>query len=219
MDNRVTAIQELLLDAKWRHVNTHDNPADILSRGSSTTNLNISHLWWEGPPWLRRPPEQWPHPQFTVLTELPETKPVTLLAPALPSPQFWETISSFTTLVRTYAWIRRFVANTRLPAGKRQLTPHLTAEECHSTKRLFFWLVQVETYPEAVRGVQWNSHVPKAHSLSGFNLSPTDDGLLTLTSRVRDFRLHNRPRVLIPLSIKSSLVRLYVKDLHIQSLH
>ncbi len=71
--NRVAAIHELLLDAKWRHVNTHNNPADILSRGSSTTNLNISHLWWEGPPWLRLPPEQWPPPQFTVLTELPET--------------------------------------------------------------------------------------------------------------------------------------------------
>ncbi len=130
-----------LLDAKWRHVNTHDYPADILSRGSSTTNLNISHLWWEGPPWLRLPPEQCPPPQFTVLTELPETKAVTLLAPALPSQQFWETFSSFTTLVRTYAWVRRFAANARLPAEKSQLTPHLTAEECHSTKRLFFRLV------------------------------------------------------------------------------
>ncbi len=217
--NRVAAIHELLLDAKWRHVNTHDNPADILSRGSSTTNLNISHLWWEGPPWLRLPPEQWPPPQFTVLTELPETKAVTLLVPALPSQQFWETFSSFTTLVRTYAWVRRFAANARLPAEKRQLTPHLTAEECHSTKRLFFRLVQVETYPEAVQAVQRNSHVPKAHSLSGFNLSLTDDGLPTLTTRVRDFRLHNRPRVLIPLSIKSSLVRLYVTDLHIQYHH
>ncbi len=66
------------------------------------------------PPWLRLPPEQWPPPQFIVLTELPETKAVTLLAPALPSPQFWETFS-----IRTYAWVRRFAANAHLPAGKR----------------------------------------------------------------------------------------------------
>jgi hypothetical protein len=59
-----------------RYVPTEDNPADIVSRGSSVQNLQESELWWRGPQWLTSL-SAWPEtdavkPYFTsFLTVLP----------------------------------------------------------------------------------------------------------------------------------------------------
>lgn len=58
--NRVSKINELTEDIRWRHVRTHDNPADLVSRGVSPKGLADSSLWWHGPSWLRLPSEEWP---------------------------------------------------------------------------------------------------------------------------------------------------------------
>ena len=49
--NRVAKIQgsDFL---KWSHVGTHDNPADIASRGSDPSKLKNCSLWWSDHQWL-----------------------------------------------------------------------------------------------------------------------------------------------------------------------
>ncbi len=44
----------------WRYINTLDNPADILSRGAFSSELEEHELWWKGPPWLKDSPASWP---------------------------------------------------------------------------------------------------------------------------------------------------------------
>lgn len=51
--NRVTEIQQLTGQAKWNHVNSKDNPADIISRGMHPNQLKTCQLWWNGPEWLK----------------------------------------------------------------------------------------------------------------------------------------------------------------------
>lgn len=41
-------------------VPTKVNPADLATRGMTTTELQNSHLWYKGPKFLRKPPEEWP---------------------------------------------------------------------------------------------------------------------------------------------------------------
>ncbi len=53
--NRVSAIQSAIPPEHWRHVKSKDNPADLPSRGISTTELLSSRLWWHGPDWLHNP--------------------------------------------------------------------------------------------------------------------------------------------------------------------
>lgn len=66
--NRVIEIKQLCEGANWRHVEGVLNPADLLTRGISATQLNGENLWWHGPPWLTLPEETWPQPIVTTLS-------------------------------------------------------------------------------------------------------------------------------------------------------
>lgn len=50
--NRTAEIQSALPQLHWRHVKSGDNPADLISRGTSLKKLQNYKLWWEGPDWL-----------------------------------------------------------------------------------------------------------------------------------------------------------------------
>lgn len=47
--NRVSKILKLTSPKQWRHVGTHDNPADCATRGLSPIELANFSLWWKGP--------------------------------------------------------------------------------------------------------------------------------------------------------------------------
>ncbi|GFV31898.1 uncharacterized protein TNCV_2564011 [Trichonephila clavipes] len=46
--NRVAKIQELIVNFSWHHISSENNPADLVSRGLSVSDLINSPLWWKG---------------------------------------------------------------------------------------------------------------------------------------------------------------------------
>ncbi|KAK9679075.1 Reverse transcriptase (RNA-dependent DNA polymerase) [Popillia japonica] len=66
VSNRVSQIQSLTSSNEWHHIRSEDNPADILSRGTTPTDLLKSTMWWHGPSWLHEPEENWPMSILTV---------------------------------------------------------------------------------------------------------------------------------------------------------
>lgn len=68
--NRVQAIKEDARHAIWAHVGTHDNPADLLSRGMPASEFVESKLWKQGPKWLAQPRKEWPKSKLTVTPEM-----------------------------------------------------------------------------------------------------------------------------------------------------
>ncbi|GFX57773.1 integrase_H2C2 domain-containing protein [Trichonephila clavipes] len=77
--NRVSIIQELTESDFWKHVNSENNPAEILSRGISPDKIQHCELWWLGPPFLHQYKELEPYDITAVegddlfLQELKET--------------------------------------------------------------------------------------------------------------------------------------------------
>ncbi|EFO96617.1 hypothetical protein CRE_01389 [Caenorhabditis remanei] len=65
--NRIKTIQENRnkmkecgIDTTIHHCPTKENPADFATRGMSTTELQNSKMWFEGPDFLRQDPGDWP---------------------------------------------------------------------------------------------------------------------------------------------------------------
>lgn len=74
--NRVAHIQEVIPPASWRYVPTLENPADCVSRGLTPTQLLTHDIWWHGPDFLRRGPDDWPEqPPIKMDTDVSEEKP------------------------------------------------------------------------------------------------------------------------------------------------
>ncbi len=138
VQNRVNKIQEKKLE--WRYVPTNENPADLGSRGGVVNQNN--KLWWNGPMWLSKP-EEWPANVETKATKasLAEAKKVRelfQLATEQEPDGFSELLErrSYWTVLRTCAWIARFLYNARRKSEVKKSGP-LTTEEIEAQKE--FW--------------------------------------------------------------------------------
>lgn len=59
---RIEKIQDITreVNLQWRWVKGEDNPADLISRGSSVLELQRESKWWKGPEWLHGIDKEWP---------------------------------------------------------------------------------------------------------------------------------------------------------------
>ena len=77
---RVNEILSLTTENQWRHCPSEDNPADIGSRGMNATKLEKSELWWNGPEWIMKSPDQWPADIVKQTTEESEAERLVTLS-------------------------------------------------------------------------------------------------------------------------------------------
>ena len=66
---RVIEMKSLLPNATWNFCPTDENPADLLSRGTTTKVLMSSSFWQHGPKWLPSP-NKWPSSQLPPIPPL-----------------------------------------------------------------------------------------------------------------------------------------------------
>lgn len=67
--NRVSTILKSSALDRWHHTPGEQNPADLVSRGTSVQALRASTDWWNGPRWLSQTVQHWPKTLTTVLSE------------------------------------------------------------------------------------------------------------------------------------------------------
>lgn len=60
VSNRISEILKNSQINQWNHVPGSQNPADLVSRGSSAEKLKNSSLWWNGPDCLKSASNLWP---------------------------------------------------------------------------------------------------------------------------------------------------------------
>ncbi len=217
--NRIKQIQSLIPNARWSHISSSSNPADMLSRGMTAEALLDASLWWKGPPWLNLPQEEWPSPQFALPENLPEIKTVTLVAAPETQEKPWQNFSSFDHMVRILSWCRRYLHNSRHPSDQRIMTSTLSTTEYQGTINKLIAMDQQEFYPQAIQAVKGSKQLPKNHVLKKYILSLNDKGVLLVSTRVRDPHNPSQDKKIIPLSIHSNLTRLLLSSLHLRHLH
>jgi len=142
--NRTAEIQRLSADAKWHHIRSEQNPADVLSRGIDPDEIQDHKLWWNGPLFLQEDyNEKLSDSQQPLnIEELPEAKKqvVTLHAVQNKEPSFINKFSSLGRLKRTIVYCLRFIHNSKVNSTRKvsKLNGPLQSNELERSKHVIW---------------------------------------------------------------------------------
>lgn len=223
--NRVTEIQQNTSQAKWHHIKSQDNPADILSRGCLPSKLQNYNHWWLGPKWLLQDSSFWPLDNFsihnsnapdeclieerkTIKFSLISTKPVDLS----------ENFSSITRLTRVFSYCFRFLHNIKTKLSDRNFSV-LSTKELNDT--LYFFLRQSQRvhFNSEFKDLQNNRHISNQSKLVSLNPFLDDKGLICVGGRLEHSHLSFHSRHQIILHPHAHITKLIIEGEHLRLLH
>nr|XP_061816936.1 uncharacterized protein LOC133606706 [Nerophis lumbriciformis] len=214
---RVSEIQELTDRQSWRYVDTHNNPADDITRGKPLLELAEDGRWRQGPPFLRQSAEYWPkRPEKDSTLTSSELKNITFCGLAVV--QSDNNIPD-ASLFNTWKELVR-VTQQAGQEGPRGST-HSQTISSQEAEFLLLRRCQVQTFPADIMSLKTQNAVSAKSRLAC--LSPEWDsttGLIRVGGRLR--RLQNpdleeiHPIVLDP---KHQITKLLIKDMDERLLH
>ncbi|XP_058828387.1 uncharacterized protein LOC131688231 [Topomyia yanbarensis] len=214
--NRIALIQEETDGFRWEYINTENNPADIVSRGQLPEILSRNNLWWHGPEFLAYVIYQIQPPAAVPDTDLPEMKAV----PAAPTVKnkplpIFSRYSSFRKLQRVISYILRFVDNCRKKSVERETRRNLTVRELRKSKEAIIKVIQIVHLGDEIQRV-----IHKLPCKRIGNLRPIfQGGLLRVGGRLDRSQLPFESRHPIILPDKDPLVRMMIREMHVELLH
>ena len=227
--NRTTEINSLLPSANWNYCPTADNPADLLSRGTTTKLLMSSHLWQHGPKWLTTP-DYWPSLQPPHLSPMVLAAAVaTEFVPMKQAPPDLglhcaisiDRHSSLTKLLSVTAYVYRFIDNLRTQPQQRLGGP-VNAEELQRVSLRWIKDAQQSIYWKEINNLQMTTKQPKTARLSLFRqlrLFLDSDGLLRCGGHIHNAPVSETAKFPFLLPPKHPLSRLIILDIHIKLCH
>ena len=157
MSNRVEKIHRRP-EIESRHVPTHDNPADLASRGGGITSL-----WLNGPEWLSNK-ENWPPNPVTSASAATEEE-AKVIREVLKTSQTKDSADVMEQLLerhdlrralRVNAWVARFIRNCR---GRQKLSGPLSKTEIDNVRRRWILLVQQRDKPKSLTTSRHRRHL------------------------------------------------------------
>ncbi|XP_076661056.1 uncharacterized protein LOC143364804 [Halictus rubicundus] len=146
--NRVADIQRKTDIQSWRHVRSTDNPADLISRGTTAVEFNNNHLCRNGPKWLTQEQAKWPPARFARCEELPELRTVTCLVGLITqTDEILMRYSSIQKLRRVVAYCLRF-------RTKHRASGPLSIKELQDANDRIIRLLQAVTFAHDIRDLK-----------------------------------------------------------------
>lgn len=220
--NRVSEVQRLTRVDAWRHVRSNENPADLISRGTTPKALLESSIWWQGPDWLSSSSELYlnndvPSEQY----DLSELKPQTLSFVVTQSlVDVSNKFSSFKKLIRVMSYCFRFISNLRLKIkGLPIKVDSLSINELdHASQRILSFLQQ-ECFVNEIKALSSDTPLDRKSRLLCLNPFIGEDRLLRVGGRLGNSELpyDNMHPILLPKH--HHITKLIARDEHIKLLH
>lgn len=218
--NRISKIQSLTSANEWRHVASGQNPADILSRGLTPNQLNLSSLWWQGPQLLHLNnyfsttdnsyvPEQ----------DIPEVKAQCCLTinVAQSNNFILERFSSMSKLIRVIAYVLRFSYN--LKTRNKPLSGNLSCTELNQAHDCIIKLVQDQAFHEDIHYLKNHGQLPKSSKLHSLHPFIDNNGLLRVGGRLTNSSLKYETKHPLILPKSHFITQLIIESTHSQQLH
>ncbi|XP_051162407.1 uncharacterized protein LOC127282276 [Leptopilina boulardi] len=225
--NRVSEIHSLAKEIPWRHVPSKDNPADCATRGFTVDELLNSTLWWHGPVWLLKSPDNWPvsiqvpNPNLDLearskfIDKVDEIQINVVLNRGIP--ELLSSVSSLTQLLRVTAYCLRFIQTLRNPNS--QIEPYLTADELKRSFSTWIKVVQNDHLSETIELLKNKKPLPSGNPL--IKLAPflDNDEVLRVGGRLQSSLLSYDEMHPIILPKNSKLSALIITRAHLDALH
>ncbi|XP_041985249.1 uncharacterized protein LOC121737656 isoform X1 [Aricia agestis] len=150
--SRVGEIQDCTAGHKWSYVPSKHNPADLVSRGTTTDTFDQCSLWWTGPNFLKHKDIKFPvtpntHNIGALQSEISlhlsnsenNNKNINSLQNLINKK------SNYTKLIRIFAYILRFIHNCQ---NKNKLTNCLSTTELGKAENCILLLAQQSMFPD-----------------------------------------------------------------------
>ncbi|XP_018396617.1 PREDICTED: uncharacterized protein LOC108774886 [Cyphomyrmex costatus] len=212
--NRVTAIQEAMTSASWRHVSSQDNPADLLSRGIFPLQLINCTLWIHGPTWLSDDEQHWPKLTLTPI-EIPEQR-TTISLKTEGSSDLLRRFSSLVRLRRVVAWCLRFINNCR---SKHKVQGNLISSELEHATSVIIKLVQSEAFSREIQSLEAGKTLKNNSKILSLHPFLDSIGILRVGGRLVHAKLNYDQRYQILLPGNHYITELIIQNAHISQLH
>ena len=222
----VTEILQLTTTASWRYCPTGDNPADLLTRGITSAQLQSSSLWCFVPQWLTTY-DYWPawqpsatlHLQAAVVSTS-QFVPVTASS-TQPGLHHIIDLSNYNTLGKVLgitAYVRRFVSNIKNKLT--QETGPLTAAELHIAKMSWIKDCQQQVYHNEFTNIRSRPSASKCLPLvRQLRLFIDDEGFIRCGGRIHNAPLCQITRFPYLLPPRHTFTSMVIYSAHVKLFH
>lgn len=209
---------------EWRYVPSKLNVADDATKWSKVPSFESTNRWFAGPEFLKLDEKNWPEQPHDLKQTVEEMKVHFAHAkfrnPMLVDPKRF---SNWNRMVRTMAYVKRFVVNLRNKIRKQPIVQgHIGRDELIWSREFIFKQAQFECFPEEMVTLARNEVVPEPKrrdirkSSPLYSLSPIldENGLMRLRGRLDAANIPYEMKRPIILPRQSRITRLLVLDIH-----
>lgn len=207
--HRISEIAEISPVQNWKWVPSQFNPADLATKDSNKTY--IDKMWLEGPPFLRQPKNLWPPQKRESSLEIMNIISKTDTNDCMPD---ISRFSNWIRLIRTTAWMNRFIYNLKTRNGKKE--GELSVEEIEEAENSWWKKIQKKHFSTEICCLEKKRPIEKDSPIH--QLSPFLDvnGILRMDSRIKysDLEYNTRFPIILPSGKKEHLILLLVKRYH-----
>lgn len=221
--NRIAKIQGITDVKNWFHVSGTENPADILSRGCNMSQLIEFSTWWYGPPFLHS--KNFEPISFAADKEFGDVE-ICLYSQSHKSfcdQAFYDNVitrySSFTKLLRVFAYCKRFLYNSSVKNKSERRLSHLSVQELNEAELHLIRLVQHLHFYNEIVLLRQNKIISKQSNLLSLSPYLDDNQILRVGGRLTHSHLDDYHKHQILLPKRDPFSDLVILDAHARSLH
>ncbi|XP_063976214.1 uncharacterized protein LOC135162054 [Diachasmimorpha longicaudata] len=218
--NRVMSIQQKTNARDWRHVRTHENPADAISRGQSPAEFLRNHLWVRGPAWLTRGEKDWPSLPLSFPNQAPEMRIQICLSTIERTSK--EHLAELFTRHSSIIKVQKIIARILRWKIKKEDSPRdkfITATEIQQAFIPTMRLIQGKHFKAELTDLKATNSVKSTSPLLQLNPFLDSEGLIRVGGRIQrsDLAFNQKHAILLPKN--SAATRLIIEWTHRNCLH
>lgn len=221
--NRVSEIQHLTRVGCWNHIAGSENPADVLSRGTTSLQLQSHDVWWHGPKWLTQHEQVWPVSQKSLHNQLDptlleENSSTAAVVNVLPPNDLFRLKSSLDNLVTVTAWMLRFKHNCLQKEQARRRTGVQIYEERQEALLQLVKLAQSECFRQEINDLRRSHQVKSTSRLNALH-PRLIEGILRVGGRLQNASISSSRKHPIILDKNHPFTTLVMLHYHHKLLH